>query len=61
MKAHVATQGNEKADQMAKSGAKLRDEEEGDGESNHGGGGSRQESKRRRAEERKVKGMGMFK
>ena len=29
VKAHVGTQGNEKADQMAKSGAELRDEEEG--------------------------------
>jgi len=58
VKAHVGTRGNEKADQMAKLGAELGDEDMGmqkvitEGE-------LRQEWKRRRAEERKVKGTRM--
>jgi len=57
-KAHVGTQGNEKADQMAKAGAELGDEEEGM-EKVITEGGLRQEWKKRRAEERKVMGRGM--
>jgi len=55
--AWVKAQGNEKADQMAKSGAELGDEE-GMGEVITEGG-LRQEWERRRAEERKVKGTGI--
>jgi len=58
VKAHVGTRGNEKADQMAKSGAELGDEDEGMNKVITEGG-LRQEWKRRRAEERKVKGTGM--
>jgi len=58
VKAHLGTQGNERADLMAKSGANLGDEEEGI-EKVITEGGLRQEWKRRRAEERKVKGTGM--
>jgi len=38
VKAHVGTQGNEKADQMAKAGAGLGDEDGGYGKGNYGGG-----------------------
>jgi len=58
VKAHVGTQGDEKAEQMAKSRAELGDEEEGK-EKVIMQGDLRQEWKRRRAEERKVKGTGM--
>jgi len=58
VKAHVGTRGNERADQMAKSGAELGDEDEGMNKVITEGG-LRQEWKRRRAEERKVKGTGM--
>ena len=58
VKAHVGIQGNEKADQMAKAGAELGDENEGM-QKVITEGGLRQEWKKRRAEERKVKGTGM--
>jgi len=53
VKTHVGTQGNEKADQMAKSGAELGMEKVITERS------LSQEWKRRRAEERKVKRMGV--
>jgi len=55
---HVGSKGNEKADQMAKSGAELGDED-GGMERVITEGGLREEWKRRRAEERKVKGTGV--
>ena len=58
VKAHVGTRGNEKADQMAKSGAELGEEDEGMNKVITEGG-LRQDWERRRAEERKVKGTGM--
>jgi len=58
VKAHVGTQGDKKAEQMAKSRAELGGEEEGM-EKIIMEGDLRQEWKRRRAEERKVKGTGM--
>lgn len=55
VKAHAGTQGNEKADQMGKSGANLGDEEKGM-KKVITEGGVKQEWKRRRAEERRVRG-----
>jgi len=58
VKAHVGTRGNEKADQMAKVGVELGDEDERI-QKVITERGLRQEWKRRRAKERKVKGTGM--
>ena len=58
VKAHVGTQGNEKADQLAREGAEVGDEGERM-EKVITEGGLRQEWKRSRAEERKVKGSGV--
>ena len=58
VKAHVGTCGIGKADQMAKAGTELGDEDEGI-QKVITEGGLRQKWKSRRAEERKVKGTGM--
>jgi len=57
VKAHVGTQGDEKADQMAKSRAELGDETEVGKVITEGD--LRQEWNRRRLAERKMKGTGM--